>query len=166
MRDHGACVVALTIDEKGMANTADRKLEVATRIRDIACDDFGLQPHQLLFDALTFTLATGEKEYIDSAHQTIDGIRRIKETLPGVLTVLGLSNVSFGSRRRHSRPALNSVFLYHCVQAGLDAAIVNPAHITPVRRDRRRGARARRGPHLQPPRRRPGPLHRPLRRRR
>ncbi len=130
VRDHGACVVALTIDEKGMANTADRKLEVATRIRDIACDEFGLQPHQLLFDALTFTLATGEKEYIDSAHQTIDGIRRIKETLPGVLTVLGLSNVSFGLSPA-SRPALNSVFLYHCVQAGFDAAIVNPAHITP-----------------------------------
>ena len=130
VRDHGACVVALTIDEEGMANTADRKLAVATRIRDIACDEFGLQPHQLLFDALTFTLATGEKEYIDSAHQTIDGIRRIKEALPGVLTVLGVSNVSFGLSLA-SRPALNSVFLYHCVQAGLDAAIVNPAHITP-----------------------------------
>ncbi len=130
MRDHGACVVALTIDEQGMANTAERKLAVAVRIRDIACDEFRLQPHQLLFDALTFTLATGEKEYIDSAHQTIDGIRRIKTELPGVLTVLGVSNVSFGLSAA-SRPALNSVFLYHCVQAGLDAAIVNPAHITP-----------------------------------
>jgi 5-methyltetrahydrofolate--homocysteine methyltransferase len=130
VRDHGACVVALTIDEQGMANTADRKLAVATRIHDIACGEFGLQPHQLLFDALTFTLATGEKEYIDSAHQTIEGIRRIKESLPGVLTVLGVSNVSFGLSTA-SRPALNSVFLYHCVQAGLDAAIVNPAHITP-----------------------------------
>ncbi|HSP65096.1 MAG TPA: methionine synthase [Candidatus Deferrimicrobium sp.] len=130
VRDHGACVVALTIDEQGMANTADRKLAVAARIRDIACGEFGLQPHQLLFDALTFTLATGEKEYVDSAHDTIDGIRRIKEALPGVLTVLGVSNVSFGLSPA-SRPALNSVFLYHCVQAGLDAAIVNPAHITP-----------------------------------
>ncbi len=130
VRDHGACVVALTIDEQGMANTAERKLAVATRIRDLACTEFGLQPEQLLFDALTFTLATGEAEYIDSAHQTIEGIRRIKEALPGVLTVLGLSNVSFGLSVA-SRPALNSVFLYHCVQAGLDAAIVNPAHITP-----------------------------------
>ena len=130
VRNHGSCVVALTIDEKGMANTADRKLEVAGRIAEIACGEFGLQPHQLLFDALTFTLATGEREYIDSAHQTIDGIRRIKEALPGVLSVLGVSNVSFGLSAA-SRPVLNSVFLYHCVQAGLDAAIVNPAHITP-----------------------------------
>jgi 5-methyltetrahydrofolate--homocysteine methyltransferase len=130
VRDHGACVIALTIDEDGMANSAERKVAVATRISDLACTEFGLQPHQLLFDALTFTLATGEAEYIDSAHQTIEGIRRIKETLPGVLTVLGVSNVSFGLSVA-SRPALNSVFLYHCVQAGLDAAIVNPAHITP-----------------------------------
>jgi 5-methyltetrahydrofolate--homocysteine methyltransferase len=130
VREHGACVVALTIDEQGMANTAERKLAVAARIRDIACDEFGLQPDQLLFDALTFTLATGEAEYIDSAHQTIEGIARIKTTLPGVLTVLGVSNVSFGLSAA-SRPVLNSVFLYHCVQAGLDAAIVNPAHITP-----------------------------------
>jgi 5-methyltetrahydrofolate--homocysteine methyltransferase len=130
VRDHGACVVALTIDEVGMANTAERKLAVATRIRDLACTEFALQPHQLLFDALTFTLATGEAEYIDSAHQTIEGIRGIKAALPGVLTVLGVSNVSFGLSPA-SRPPLNSVFLYHCVQAGLDAAIVNPAHITP-----------------------------------
>ena len=130
VRDHGACVIALTIDEQGMANTAERKVAVATRIRDIACDEFRLQPHQILFDALTFTLATGEREYVDSAHQTIEGIRRIKATLPGVLTVLGVSNVSFGLSVA-SRPILNSVFLYHCVQAGLDAAIVNPAHISP-----------------------------------
>ena len=130
VRDHGACVVALTIDEKGMANTPERKLEVAQRIHQIACEEFGLAPHQLLFDALTFTLATGEREYIDSAHHTIDGIREIKKALPGVLTALGVSNVSFGLSAA-SRPVLNSVFLYHCVQAGLDAAIVNPAHITP-----------------------------------
>ena len=130
VRDHGACVVALTIDEKGMANTAERKLAVATRIRDIACGEFDLEPGQILFDALTFTLATGEAEYVDSAHATIEGIRSIKQSLPGVLTVLGVSNVSFGLSAA-SRPVLNSVFLYHCVQAGLDAAIVNPAHITP-----------------------------------
>jgi 5-methyltetrahydrofolate--homocysteine methyltransferase len=130
VRDHGACVIALTIDEAGMANTSERKLSVATRIRDLACEEFGLRPEQLLFDALTFTLATGEAEYIDSAHETIEGIRRIKESLPGVGTVLGVSNVSFGLSVA-SRPCLNSVFLYHCVQAGLDAAIVNPAHITP-----------------------------------
>ncbi|MDQ2959929.1 MAG: homocysteine S-methyltransferase family protein, partial [Candidatus Dormibacteraeota bacterium] len=130
VRDHGSCVIALTIDEVGMARDADRKLEVARRIRDIACDDFGLRPSQLIFDALTFTLATGETEYAHSAHETIDGIRRIKQELPGVLTTLGVSNVSFGLTPV-SRAVLNSVFLYHAVRAGLDTAIVNPAHITP-----------------------------------
>ena len=127
---HGACVIALTIDEEGMAKTAQRKLEIARRIRDIACDEYGLQPHRLLFDALTFTLATGEAEWVNSGVETIDGIRAIKRELPGVLTVLGVSNVSFGLAPA-ARPVLNSVFLYHCVQAGLDAAIINPAHVMP-----------------------------------
>ena len=130
VRDHGSCVIALTIDEEGMARGADRKLDVARRIRDLACEEFGLQPSQLIFDALTFTLATGEAEYAHSAHETIEGIRCIKEELPGVLTTLGVSNVSFGLTPT-SRGVLNSVFLYHAVQAGLDTAIVNPAHITP-----------------------------------
>ena len=130
VRDHGACVIALTIDEDGMARTASRKLEVARRIHDIACGEFGLRPDQLLFDALTFTLATGELEWADSGHETIDGIRAIKRELPGVLTVLGVSNVSFGLAPQ-ARPVLNSVFLYHCVEAGLDAAIINPAHVMP-----------------------------------
>ena len=130
VRDHGACVIALTIDEQGMARTAERKLEVARRIHDLACTEYGLTPDQLLFDALTFTLATGEEEWIDSAHETIDGIRTIKRELPGVLTVLGVSNVSFGLSPQ-ARPVLNSVFLHHCVEAGLDAAIINPAHVVP-----------------------------------
>jgi 5-methyltetrahydrofolate--homocysteine methyltransferase len=130
VRDHGACVIALTIDEQGMARTAERKLEVARRIHDLACTEYGLTPDQLLFDALTFTLATGEQEWIDSAHETIDGIRTIKRELPGVLTVLGVSNVSFGLSPQ-ARPVLNSVFLHHCVEAGLDAAIINPAHVVP-----------------------------------
>jgi 5-methyltetrahydrofolate--homocysteine methyltransferase len=130
VRDHGACVIALTIDEEGMARTAGRKLEIARRIRDLARDEFELQPHQLIFDALTFTLATGEAEWIDSAHETIDGIRAIKRELPGVLTVLGVSNVSFGLAPR-TRPILNSVFLHHCIEAGLDAAIINPTHVVP-----------------------------------
>ena len=113
-----------------MARTADRKLEIARRIHDLARDDFGLNPDQLMFDALTFTLATGEAEWIDSAHETIEGIRAIKRELPGVLTVLGVSNVSFGLAP-HTRPVLNSVFLHHCVQAGLDAAIINPTHVVP-----------------------------------
>ncbi|HEY6468412.1 MAG TPA: methionine synthase [Candidatus Dormibacteraeota bacterium] len=130
VRDHGACVIALTIDEQGMARTADRKLEIARRIHDLARDEFGLTPDQLMFDALTFTLATGEAEWIDSAHETIEGIRTIKRALPGVLTVLGVSNVSFGLAP-NMRPILNSVFLHHCVEAGLDAAIINPTHVVP-----------------------------------
>jgi 5-methyltetrahydrofolate--homocysteine methyltransferase len=130
VRDHGACVIALTIDEEGMARTAERKLEIARRIHDLARDEFDLRPEQLMFDALTFTLATGEAEWIDSARETIEGIRTIKRELPGVLTVLGVSNVSFGLAP-NTRPVLNSVFLHHCVEAGLDAAIINPTHVVP-----------------------------------
>ena len=129
-REHGAAVVALTIDEEGMAKTAAKKLAVARRIADIATQEYGLPPEALLFDALTFPVTTGQEELRDSALQTLEGIRRIKAELPGVLTILGVSNVSFGVAQ-HARAALNSVFLYHAVEAGLDAAIVNPAHITP-----------------------------------
>ncbi len=129
-REHGAAVIALTIDEKGMAKTADRKLEIARRIYAIAVEEYGFHPEDLIFDALTFTLATGDLEFADSAIETLEGIRRIKTELPGVLTSLGVSNVSFGLDRM-ARPVINSVMLYHCVEAGLDMAIVNPAHITP-----------------------------------
>src|SRR5690606_20550009 len=128
--EHGAAVVALTIDEQGMAKTAERKLEVARRIHDIATQEFGLEPDALIFDALTFTLATGEAEFRRSAVETIEGIRLIKRELPGVLTILGVSNVSFGLAP-HARAVLNSVFLHRCVEAGLDLAIVNPAHVIP-----------------------------------
>ncbi len=127
---HGAAVVALTIDEQGMAKTAARKLEVARKIYQIAVEEYGLAPEDLIFDALTFTLATGDPETANSAVETLEGIRRIKAEFPDVLTSLGVSNVSFGLSRA-ARAVLNSVFLYHCVQAGLDMAIVNPAHITP-----------------------------------
>jgi len=127
---HGAALVALTIDPVGMARTRERKLEVARAIHDIVVGEYGMQPSDLIFDALTFTLATGDAEWIDSAHETIEGIRLIKRELPGVLTILGVSNVSFGLAP-DARAVLNSVFLHHCVQAGLDAAIVNPAHVTP-----------------------------------
>jgi len=127
---HGAALVALTIDPVGMARTRERKLEVARAIHDIVVGEYGLQPSDLIFDALTFTLATGDAEWVDSAHETIEGIRLIKRELPGVLTILGVSNVSFGLAAE-ARAVLNSVFLHHCVQAGLDAAIVNPAHVTP-----------------------------------
>ena len=129
-REHGAAVVALTIDEEGMAKTADRKVAVARRIYDIATGEYGLPPQALLFDTLTFPVTTGQEELRDSAVQTLEAIRRVKTELPGALTILGVSNVSFGVAQ-HARAALNSVFLYHAVEAGLDAAIVNPAHITP-----------------------------------
>ncbi len=129
-KELNAAVIVLTIDEQGMAKTAERKLEVAKRIYDIAVNEHGLRPDALLFDALTFTLATGDPEYADSAIQTLEGIRLIKKELPGVLCSLGVSNLSFGLAP-NARPVLNSVMLYHAVQAGLDAAIVNPQHITP-----------------------------------
>ena len=128
--EHGAAVVALTIDEEGMAKTAERKLAIAQRIHDICVDEYGLRPEDLIFDTLTFTLATGEAEFRDSAVETVEGVRRIKEALPGVFCSLGISNVSFGLQV-HARKVLNSVFLHHCVEAGLDMAIVNAAHITP-----------------------------------
>ncbi len=130
VKKHGAAVIALTIDEVGMAKTKERKLEVARAIYDIVVGEYGLAPEDIIYDALTFTLATGDAEWIDSGHETIEGIRLIKRELPGVSTILGVSNVSFGLTLE-SRSVLNSVFLHHCVQAGLDAAIVNPAHIRP-----------------------------------
>jgi 5-methyltetrahydrofolate--homocysteine methyltransferase len=129
-KKHGAALVALTIDPVGMAKTRERKLEVARAIYDIVVGEYGLRAEDLIYDALTFTLATGDPEWIDSAHETIEGIRLIKRELPGVFTILGVSNVSFGLDPA-ARYVLNSVFLHHCVEAGLDAAIVNPAHITP-----------------------------------
>src|SRR5437867_3217341 len=127
---YGAAVIALTIDEAGMAKTAERKLEVARRIHDLVTREYGLPPERLIFDDLTFTLATGDAEFLESGIQTIEGIRLIKQALPGVLTSLGVSNVSFGLSKE-ARAALNSVFLYHCVRAGLDMAIVNAADIIP-----------------------------------
>ena len=129
-RAHGAALIALTIDEVGMAKTAERKLEIAKRITEIACDEHGLPRDSLIFDALTFTLTTGDDEWKPSAVATIDGIKAIKEGLPGVQTSLGVSNVSFGVGQP-ARAVLNSVFLHHCVEAGLDLAMVNPNHITP-----------------------------------
>ena len=127
---HGAALIALTIDEVGMAKTADRKVEIAKRIRDLCCEEHGLDPQLLIFDCLTFTLTTGDEEWRPSAIETIAGIKAIKEQIPEVKTSLGVSNVSFGVSPG-ARAVLNSVFLHHCVQAGLDLAMVNPNHITP-----------------------------------
>jgi 5-methyltetrahydrofolate--homocysteine methyltransferase len=127
---HGAALIALTIDEQGMAKTAQRKVEVAKRITDMCCGEHGLDREVLIFDCLTFTLTTGDEEWRPSAVETIEGIRRIKAEIPGVKTSLGVSNVSFGVSPA-ARAVLNSVFLHHCVEAGLDLAMVNPNHITP-----------------------------------
>ena len=129
-KKYNAAVILLTIDEQGMAKTAERKLEVAKRLYHIAVDEHGLRPEDLVYDALTFTLATGSEEFSRSAIETLEGIRRIKAELPGVFTSLGVSNVSFGLSP-NARGVINSVMLHHAVQAGLDMAIVNPATITP-----------------------------------
>src|SRR5512140_960377 len=129
VRRYGAAVVAMCIDEKGMAQTADRKAEIARRLVAVAAE-YGVPPDSLVFDALTFTLATGGEEYRHSAVDTLEGIRRIKAENPGVFTTLGVSNVSFGLAKQ-AREVVNSVFLYHAVQAGLDLAIVNPKDIRP-----------------------------------
>ncbi|MGP8241393.1 MAG: homocysteine S-methyltransferase family protein [Solirubrobacteraceae bacterium] len=127
---HGAALIALTIDEVGMAKTAERKVEIAKRIRDLCCEEHDLDPELLIFDCLTFTLTTGDEEWRPSAVETIAGIKAIKEQIPQVKTSLGVSNVSFGVSPG-ARAVLNSTFLHHCVQAGLDLAMVNPNHITP-----------------------------------
>src|SRR5215204_4141895 len=127
---HGAALIALTIDEVGMGKTRERKLEIAKRIHQLVCEEHGMDPQLLIFDTLTFTLTTGDEEWRPSAVETIEGIRAIKSELPGVLTSLGVSNVSFGVGLP-ARSVLNSVFLHHCVEAGLDLAMVNPNHITP-----------------------------------
>ncbi len=129
-KKYNAAVIVLTIDETGMAKTAQRKLEIAQRLVNMAVQDFGLSSSDLVIDALTFTLATGDEEFSQSAIDTLEGIKRIKKEIPGVLTSLGVSNVSFGLSPA-ARATLNSVMLYHAVQAGLDMAIVNPAQITP-----------------------------------
>lgn len=129
-KQHNAAVICLTIDEQGMAKTRERKLAIAQRLYEIAVNEHGLRPDALVFDTLTFTLATGDPEFANSAIETLEGIRLIKQQLPGVLTSLGVSNLSFGLAP-HARPVLNSVMLYYAVQAGLDMAIVNPAHVTP-----------------------------------
>src|SRR5918993_4019201 len=128
--EHGAALIALTIDEEGMAKTRERKVEVAKRIHQLVCEEHGMDPELLIFDDLTFTLTTGDEEWRPSAVETIEGIKLIKEALPGVKTSLGVSNVSFGIGLT-ARSVLNSVFLHHCVEAGLDLAMVNPNHITP-----------------------------------
>lgn len=124
VKKFGAAVVVGTIDEPGMAITRERKLEVAQRSYDLLVNKWGLAPEDIIFDPLVFPVGTGDEQYIGSAVETIEGIRLIKEKLPRALTMLGVSNVSFGLPPV-GREVLNAVYLYHCTQAGLDYAIVN-----------------------------------------
>jgi len=128
---YGAALICLTIDEQGMALTVERKLEVVQRLYDIAVLRHGLRPQDLIFDALTFTLGSGDSALADAAVNTLEAIRRIKAGWPGVYTLLGVSNISFGLSP-HSRDILNSVFLAEAVQAGLDLAIVHVKKILPL----------------------------------
>lgn len=124
IKKFGAAVVVGTIDEKGMAITADRKLEIAKRSFEILVHEHGIHPTDIIFDPLVFPVGTGDEQYIGSAKETIEGIRLIKEEFPECLTILGISNVSFGLPPV-GREVLNAVYLYHSTQAGLDYAIVN-----------------------------------------
>jgi 5-methyltetrahydrofolate--homocysteine methyltransferase len=132
-RTYGAAVICLLIDEEGQARDIEWKLRVAHRIHDLAVERYGLEAGDLVFDALTFPLSTGDEDLRGDAMATIEGIRRIKAELPGVHTTLGVSNVSFGLKPA-ARHVLNSVFLHECVQAGLDSAIVHAAKILPLNR--------------------------------
>jgi len=127
---YGAALVCLVIDEEGMAKTKDKKLEVAERIYERATKEFGINGGDLVFDMLTFTVGSGDSEYFASAIDTIEAIREFASRHPEVGFTLGVSNVSFGLEK-HSREYLNSVFLYHCVRAGLSSAIVNVKNIIP-----------------------------------
>ena len=132
-REFGAAVVCTCIDEEGQARSADWKLRAARNIRNIAVERYGLEPEDLLFDPLALPLSTGMEESRRDGIETIEGIRTIKAELPGVSTILGLSNVSFGLNPA-ARQVLNSVFLHECVEAGLDSAIVHASKILPLAR--------------------------------
>lgn len=130
-RKYGAAVIALTIGSDGMAMSAEDKLAVAKDIHDRAVNTHGLQPGDLIFDVLTFTIGSGDEKLRNAGVETLDGIRKVKAELPGVLTTLGLSNISFGLSPA-SRRILNSVFLHEAIQAGLDTAIVDASKILPL----------------------------------
>ncbi|HTY12094.1 MAG TPA: methionine synthase [Bacteroidota bacterium] len=137
-KKYGAAVVALTIDEKGMAKTAEAKLGVAKRMHELAVGKFGMKPTDIIFDTLTFTLGSGDEEFRKAGIETIEGIRLIKKEFPESKTLLGVSNISFGLAP-HIRHVLNSVFLHYAIDAGLDMAIVNAQKIMPLFKIEERG---------------------------
>ena len=130
-KQFGAAVIALTIDETGMAKTADAKLQVARRLTDFACNQHGLPQSDLLIDPLTFTIATGNEDDRKLAQWTLEGIAAIRDEFPDIQIILGLSNVSFGLNPA-ARAVLNSVFLDHAVRAGMTGAIVHVSKIRPL----------------------------------
>ena len=132
-RDYGAAVICLLIDERGQARDAEWKMQVAHRLHAIATERYGLSATDLIFDPLTFPLTTGDAALRRDGLESIEAIGRIKKEIPGALTVMGLSNVSFGINPA-ARQVLNSVFLDECVKAGLDAAIVHASKILPLAR--------------------------------
>src|SRR5579863_6654704 len=128
---YGAAVIALTIDEEGMALTAEKKTAIAKRIYKLATEKYGIRPVDLIFDALTLPISTGQEEYRTAGIETLKAIRQIKQELPQVTTILGVSNISFGLNT-YARRVLNSVFMKEAVDYGLDMAIVNYAKIYPL----------------------------------
>ncbi len=130
-KKYGTALVCLTIDEKGMAKTKERKIEVAKRMYELATKVHGIDPSNLIFDVLTFTVGSGDEEYRDAAIQTLEAIRELHKIYPNVGTTLGLSNISFGLHK-DARVFLNSVFLHHCVEAGMSSVIINVKHIVPL----------------------------------
>jgi 5-methyltetrahydrofolate--homocysteine methyltransferase len=133
VREHGAAVIALTIDEQGQARTAEWKVAVATRLIEDLTGNWGMRVSDIIVDCLTFPIATGQEETRGDAVATIEAIREVKRRFPEVQTTLGVSNVSFGLNPA-ARAVLNSVFLDECVRAGLDSAIVHAARIVPIAR--------------------------------
>ena len=132
-REYGAAVICLLIDEEGQARDVEWKMRVAHRIHDLAVERYGMDPSDLIFDALTFPLSTGDDDLRRDGIATIEAIGRIKAELAGTHTTLGVSNVSFGLKAA-ARHVLNSVFLHECVRAGLDSAIVHAGKIVPIAR--------------------------------
>jgi 5-methyltetrahydrofolate--homocysteine methyltransferase len=128
---YGAAVIALTIDEDGMALTAEKKMAIAKRIYDLATTKYGIRPVDIIFDALTLPISTGQEEYRSAGMETLNAIKRIKHELPDVKTILGVSNISFGLDA-YPRRVLNSVFMHEAVDYGLDMAIVNYTKIYPL----------------------------------
>lgn len=130
-KKYGAAVICLTIDEEGMALTADKKVAIAKRIYKLATEKYGIRPVDLIFDALTLPISTGQEEYRTAGIETLRAVKRIKEELPDVTTILGVSNISFGLSV-YPRRVLNSVFMHEAVNNGLDMAIVNYSKIYPL----------------------------------